>query len=61
MPRRKAKPLSVNRAPYDGKPFYCAACGMGYAEYLACEEPECQLEPEKAARDRAVRVTVREE
>ena len=28
----------------DGKPYYCDLCGMGFAEYLACELPDCALE-----------------
>jgi len=41
-----------DRTPYDGKPFYCAICGMGLAEFMACELPECQLETEGEARSR---------
>lgn len=38
----------------DGKPFYCAVCGMGWGEYGACEEPDCELETQEAASKRHV-------
>lgn len=41
--------MSGERHMYDGKPFYCAWCGAGFDEYLACEEPQCQLESLDAA------------
>lgn len=37
----------INRSPYDGQPYYCALCGAGYGEYIACEMPDCKLETEK--------------
>lgn len=41
------------RTPYDGKPYYCAVCGIGFAEYMACEEADCALEgPDHAERRR---------
>jgi hypothetical protein len=40
------------RTPYDGEPFYCARCGLGFGELMACEEPDCELESEEKARDR---------
>jgi hypothetical protein len=40
------------RTPYDGKPFYCALCGLGFGEMMACEEPDCQPETEAAAKAR---------
>lgn len=36
----------------DGKPYYCALCGLGFDEYLACEEPDCELESEQEAQER---------
>jgi hypothetical protein len=36
--------MSEDRSPYDGKPFYCKACGAGFGEYIACEMPDCLLE-----------------
>lgn len=33
----------MNRGPYDGKPYYCNRCGLGWSEFMACEE-ECELE-----------------
>ena len=40
------------RTPYDGLPYYCAICGMGLAEFMACELSECQLETAGEARAR---------
>jgi len=40
------------RTPYDGKPFYCAECGLGLGEYLACELPFCKLESDVKANAR---------
>lgn len=37
------------RSPNDGKPYYCATCGLGWGEYMACEEPGCALESEETA------------
>jgi hypothetical protein len=40
-----------------GKPYDCETCGLGMAEYLACEDGGCKLESEDAAqlrRDTAV-------
>jgi hypothetical protein len=31
------------RTPYDGLPYYCAYCGLGYGEWLDCDE-DCKLE-----------------
>jgi hypothetical protein len=42
------------RDPRDGKPFYCAACGLGWNEYGACEEMDCELESQEAAAQRHV-------
>lgn len=33
----------------DGKPFYCNTCGLGFEEFLACEEAECRLESDENA------------
>ena len=38
-----------DRTPYDGKPYYCNLCGLGWGEVLACEEPDCKLETEAEA------------
>ncbi len=46
----------------DGRPFYCKTCGLGFVEWGACEEVECELEStdeaqaRKAAADLAVGV-----
>ena len=42
----------------NGKPYYCDTCGLGMAEYLACEDGGCELESEAEActrRDMAAR------
>lgn len=39
----------------NGKPYYCALCGLGMAEYLACELPDCLLETEAEAQARKAR------
>ena len=33
----------------NGRPYYCRVCGVGFAEYQACEEIGCQLEDEATA------------
>lgn len=39
------------RTPYDGRPYYCKLCGLGFGEFMACELPNCELEaPEEAER-----------
>ncbi len=42
----------MTRSPYDGHPFYCKICGVGFAEYMACEETDCELESEQTAKSR---------
>lgn len=37
----------------DGKPYYCDLCGLGFGEFMACEEPDCKLESEDKAKKRA--------
>lgn len=41
------------RSPADGYPYYCVRCACGWAEYLACELPDCKLESPRNARERA--------
>jgi hypothetical protein len=48
----KPKPT---RHPHDGEPYYCVKCGLGYAEFAACEETICQLETAEAAQNRMKR------
>jgi hypothetical protein len=36
----------------DGEPFYCKLCGMGWNEFGACEEPDCELESKEEAMKR---------
>lgn len=43
----------VERTPYDGRPYYCAMCGLGIGEFMACEEPDCRLESPAKAEHRA--------
>ncbi len=45
--------MNDERTPTDGKPYYCKVCGMGFDEFLACEEPDCALEGEADALARA--------
>lgn len=45
------------RGPYDGKPYYCAKCGAGFGEFMACEEPDCELEGTLDAEERAAKHT----
>jgi len=40
------------RTPRDGLPYYCAICGLGFGEYLACEEAGCRLESIRDAETR---------
>jgi hypothetical protein len=47
----KANPMT-ERTPYDGKPYYCVVCGLGFAEWEACEEIDCLLESEARAKSR---------
>ena len=42
----------VERTPYDGEPYYCALCGAGLGEFMACELPDCDLETQATARER---------
>ena len=44
--------MTDDRNPHDGRPYYCVLCGVGYGEFLACEEPDCRLESDKQARER---------
>lgn len=36
----------------DGRPYYCKTCGLGYGEWAACEEVDCELESTEDAQDR---------
>lgn len=44
--------MGERRTPYDGKPYYCAFCGLGWIEYQACEAVCCELESVEDAMDR---------
>lgn len=43
----------AERTPYDGKPYYCIDCGLGWNEYMACGEFDCLLETPGDALERA--------
>lgn len=45
-------PDGHRRHHLDGLPYYCSNCGLGYGEFVACEEPGCQLETREAAEAR---------
>jgi hypothetical protein len=36
-------------------PYYCALCGLGFGEVMACEEADCCLETKQVAEARARR------
>lgn len=42
----------INDTWLSGKPYYCKLCGVGMGEYMACEEPDCELESEETAQVR---------
>lgn len=42
----------VPRHAYDGQPYFCDTCGSPFAEFIACEDGDCQLETVAEARDR---------
>lgn len=46
--------MSDDRSPFDGRPYYCKTCGAGFGEFVACEDPDCELEPESAAVSRSL-------
>ena len=49
--------MSDKRDPYDGLPYYCKLCGVGLAEFNACEEGDCELEsPDDAAKRRELKL-----
>ena len=41
--------------PRNGKPFYRKACGLGYGEFIACEDLDCELESEAEAKARSLK------
>lgn len=42
------------RTPTDGMPYYCKTCGLGWNEYGACEEVDCELESSEEALSRSI-------
>lgn len=45
----------MRRNPFDGQPYYCNSCGLGFSEFIACEEVDCLLESEETAQARKKR------
>lgn len=45
----------MKRHYLDGKPYYCADCGLGAAEVAACEDGPCTMETEETAKLRRER------
>lgn len=45
----------MERNPYDGKPYYCADCGLGWSEVMACEDGPCTMETLEEAEARAAK------
>ena len=48
---RKAQ-MMTDPHPFDGRPYYCRICGLGYGEFLACENDACALEDEQTSAKR---------
>lgn len=42
----------MDRHPFDGKPYYCETCGLGFGEVMACEDVACVLETFGKAQER---------
>lgn len=42
-------PEPINDTWLSGKPYYCERCGLGKAEFTACEEAGCEMESEAKA------------
>jgi hypothetical protein len=40
------------RTQFDGQPYYCIKCGLGFYEMLACELPDCEREDVRVAERR---------
>lgn len=47
-----ATPIMPCPTPNNGRPYYCNTCGLGYAEYVCCDEQDCKLESEQEAQVR---------
>lgn len=43
------------RHPYNGKPFYCRVCGLGYLVFENCKDGVCELESDEDALERQSR------
>ena len=46
-------PMTTEYAPFNGKPYYCCVCGLGIGEFMACDSPDCKLESDESAQQRA--------
>lgn len=44
--------MSASKPWLSGEPYYCALCGAGGAERMACEMPDCKLESREEAQTR---------
>ena len=42
----------MNHHYLDGEPYYCADCGLGWGEYMVCEDGPCTLETKETAQTR---------
>ncbi len=43
----------MGRKWYDGEPYYCATCDLGFEEYCTCGEADCELETRDESQGRA--------
>jgi len=50
-------PPGQKRSPFDGQPFYCTTCNLGFGEFLVCEGSGCVLESPDEAQARRERGT----
>lgn len=46
------KPEPLNDSYLSGQPYYCDECGLGFPEFIACEESDCRLESVESAEKR---------
>jgi hypothetical protein len=51
---------ALNDTWLSGRPFYCKLCGAGFGEYMACEEPDCELETVADAQERLRKARIEE-
>jgi hypothetical protein len=46
---------ALNETWLSGRPYYCALCGLGFGEFIACEEGDRALESAEAAQARLIK------